>query len=60
MREFIAIVNGGLFRDEIGAPTCCGRVIVWEGQSRGPDDLTDRFAASARSRGLTVKKILTI
>jgi hypothetical protein len=34
-------------------------VIVWEGQSRGYDDATEQFAASARTRGLAVQEILT-
>jgi hypothetical protein len=35
-------------------------VIVWDGQARGPRDLTLHFAEEARSRGLVVKEILTL
>ena len=35
-------------------------VIVWDGKSRGGDDLTARFAESARGRGMTVKEISTL
>jgi hypothetical protein len=34
-------------------------VVVWEGRSRGPGDLTDSFAREARVRGLDVVEILT-
>lgn len=34
-------------------------VIVWDGQSRGEDDLTAAFANEARSRNLPVAEILT-
>jgi hypothetical protein len=35
-------------------------IIVWEGRSRGEDDTTERFATSARRRGLEVYEILTV
>jgi hypothetical protein len=34
-------------------------VIVWDGRSRGDDDVTERFAASARRRGMVVEEVLT-
>lgn len=34
-------------------------VIVWEGQSRGADDLTAAFAESARARALVVDEVST-
>jgi hypothetical protein len=34
-------------------------VIVWDGQSRGEDDATERFADSARRRGLAVEAVMT-
>jgi hypothetical protein len=34
-------------------------VIVWEGTSRGHDDLTQQFAALARERGLEVEEVTT-
>jgi hypothetical protein len=33
--------------------------IVWDGHPRGPRDLTRHFAEEARTRGLTVREILT-
>jgi hypothetical protein len=38
--------------------TCA--VVVWEGKSRGDDDMTAGFAAEARRRGLRVFDVLTI
>jgi hypothetical protein len=35
-------------------------VLVWEGASRGPDDLTAAFGHEARTRRLPVKEILTL
>jgi hypothetical protein len=35
-------------------------VIVWDGRSRGNDDATEQFAASARRRGLTTEEIFTL
>ena len=34
-------------------------LIVWDGASRGPDDLTDQFRVEAISRGWIVEEILT-
>ncbi len=34
-------------------------VIVWEGVSRGTDDVTARFAADARERGVTLEELST-
>lgn len=34
-------------------------VIVWDGASRGDDDLTAAFAAEARQRGIPVREVLT-
>ena len=34
-------------------------VIAWDGHPRGPRDLTRHFAEEARTRGLTVREILT-
>jgi hypothetical protein len=45
--------NAVAFRTALG-------VIVWEGQSRGPDDATEQFATSARRRGLEVAEVLTV
>lgn len=42
------------------APEKAVAVIVWEGRSRGADDLTEQFAVSARLRGLVVEEILTV
>jgi hypothetical protein len=35
-------------------------LIVWDGASRGQDDLTDHFKAHAVSRGWTIEEILTL
>lgn len=35
-------------------------VVVWDGKSRGENDLTVRFAAGARARGITVEEIRTL
>jgi hypothetical protein len=35
-------------------------VLVWEGQSRGAGDLTEEFGVFARSKGVTVRSILTL
>lgn len=35
-------------------------VIVWEGQSRGPDDLTEALANEARTRGIPVREVPTM
>jgi hypothetical protein len=35
-------------------------VVVWDGQSRGPKDLTADFAHQARARGLTVAEVSTL
>ena len=35
-------------------------VMVWEGASRGPDDLTAAFGEEARRRGLRVEQVLTL
>ena len=40
-------------------PATAVAVIVWDGQSRGEDDATQQFAASARKRGLAVDEVLT-
>ena len=37
-----------------------GAIIVWEGQSRGADDLTDAFRKDAAARGLQVVQIATV
>jgi hypothetical protein len=34
-------------------------LIVWEGESRGPDDYTKAFAEAARERGIEVTCVLT-
>jgi len=34
-------------------------VVVWEGRSRGADDLTGAFATSARARGHPLREVLT-
>jgi hypothetical protein len=36
-----------------------GAIVVWEGRSRGIDDLTDAFRSGAVERGLSVVEILT-
>lgn len=45
-----------------GSPTVSQvvAVIVWEGASRGDDDMTEHFAERARSLGLSVEEVLTI
>lgn len=35
-------------------------VLVWEGHSRGPDDLTEAFGALARARHMRVVEVLTL
>lgn len=35
-------------------------VVVWEGSSRGPDDLTEAFREEAVKRGLPVLEVLTL
>ena len=35
-------------------------IMVWEGASRGPDDLTAAFGQEARGRGLRVERVLTL
>jgi hypothetical protein len=35
-------------------------IVVWEGRSRGADDLTDAFRASATARGLAVFEVSTL
>lgn len=35
-------------------------IAVWDGESRGPDDLTDQFMREARSRGFEVAEVLTL
>lgn len=35
-------------------------VIVWNGRSRGANDATEQFAASAQRRALAVEQVLTI
>lgn len=35
-------------------------IVVWEGQSRGADDLTGVFRADATARGLAVVEVLTL
>ena len=35
-------------------------VVVWEGQSRGADDVTADFANAARARGIEVTTVLTV
>jgi hypothetical protein len=34
-------------------------VVVWDGEPRGPDDLTDMFAKQANARGFQVHEVLT-
>jgi hypothetical protein len=34
-------------------------VAVWDGEARGPDDLTALFLQHARAQGLPVREILT-
>ena len=43
---------------ETGQDVCA--VVVWDGKSRGPDDLTDAFAQAARERGWRVLEVLTL
>jgi hypothetical protein len=35
-------------------------VIVWEGRSRGSNDVTDHFRRMAQVRGLCIKEISTL
>jgi cytosine/adenosine deaminase-related metal-dependent hydrolase len=42
-----------------GDPARAAAVIVWEGQPRGPGDITHAFAESARARSLPVLEALT-
>jgi len=35
-------------------------LVVWNGQSRGEDDLTNAFAGEAKRRGLPVVEVLTV
>jgi hypothetical protein len=44
---------------EVVPPETALAVMVWEGRSRGDDDATERFATSARQRGLTVEEVAT-
>jgi hypothetical protein len=37
-----------------------GAVVVWDGKSYGPDDLTASFAGAARKRGMTVHHVSTL
>ena len=37
-----------------------GAVLVWDGASRGPDDLTEEFGTEARKRGLAVVEVKTL
>ena len=62
-----AILNEALQQGRIQAATVSPQeihqvqaVIVWDGHTRGPRDLTLHFAEEARSRGLIVKEILTL
>ncbi|HEU5439556.1 MAG TPA: hypothetical protein VFU88_09725 [Ktedonobacterales bacterium] len=50
-----AEVRSGLRRGSEGVTA----VVVWDGASRGPDDLTADFAEEARRRGLRVVEIST-
>jgi hypothetical protein len=50
-----AAVRSGLRRGSEGVTA----VVVWDGASRGPDDLTADFAEEARRRGLRVVEIST-
>lgn len=43
-----------------GTPSQVIAVLIWEGKSRGKDDLTLRFADSARRRRLPIREILTV
>ena len=54
----VAILNEG---EKLAAATNAGRraLIVWDGASRGADDLTDQFRVEAISRGWVVEEILT-
>jgi hypothetical protein len=42
------------------SPEAAFALIVWDGRSRGEDDSTEQFAASARRRGLVIEEVLTI
>ena len=62
-----AILNEALQQGRIQSATVSPQeirevqaVIAWDGHVRGPRDLTSHFADEARSRGLVVKKILTL
>jgi hypothetical protein len=57
----LAGVASGPGSEAIGPvlPEMALAVIVWEGQSRGGEDATERFAASAQRRGLPVEVIIT-
>ena len=52
------IDNALRLASELG--TVAAGVIVWDGKSRGTDDLTAQFAAGARDRGMSVEELLTL
>jgi len=56
--EAYSIVNGAILNEAVALGDA-GReevsaVLVWDGVSRGDDDLTEHFGAEARKRGLAV------
>jgi hypothetical protein len=49
-------VRQGRRRSAVGVAA----VVVWEGELRGPDDLTAAFAAEAHRRGIPVTEVPTL
>lgn len=45
--------------NRLAGPAGVLAVVVWNGESRGPDDITARFAADAAARGFDVHEINT-
>ena len=50
--------NAAALSTELRQPA--GAAIVWDGQSRGPDDVTEQFLIEARARFGRVAEILTV
>jgi hypothetical protein len=62
LEEALAWARSTSSSDEINGasiPPMVTALVVWDGASRGPDDLTAQFAAQARDRHLPVREITT-
>jgi hypothetical protein len=62
--EAYAVANGAILNETMALATASDEnaiaILIWDGASRGANDLTEQFGREARKHGLGVKEISTI